>query len=97
MPWSSASLEQGSKGGASDWLLLGLLQGTVSEEELMECLEGCGSDWKAYWRFSRNQLGGNKSLGPWVAWATGATVEVGETEFGTCCEGGLGGPCSLRS
>lgn len=43
MPWSSASLEQGSKAGASDWVLLGLLQGIVRVEELMECREDFGS------------------------------------------------------
>lgn len=83
MPWSSPSLQQGSKQG--------LLQGTVSVEDLAECFKGLGS---LLGKLTGGSVGSNwEAIGVQahgVTWATGPTVEVGETEFGTCSEGGFG-------
>lgn len=95
MPWSSASLEQGSKAGASGLGTAWSSSGNSEWRDRGSVSRALALCWEAYWRFSRHQLGSDRSPGPWGG--MGATAEVGETEFGTCSEGGLGGPCSLMN
>lgn len=77
MPWSSASLEQGSKAGASG------LDTAWSSSGDSECggtdgaFQGLWLYWKAYWRFSRHQLGSDRSPGPWDGMGHGGNSRGG--------------------